>query len=149
MGTVPKWVFRCIEHYLYNYFDEKHKLEQDKQDIIESSPPEMEPGGGGKSRHGDPTAAKGTKLSSGNIYEREQWLSIVDDIVADFKGTDYEPLIQKRYFDELGPTQICNELHIGRTTMFEWRDIVVSHGVNLAIAKGLVKYSDLRVKKTS
>ncbi|AEE95767.1 DUF1492 domain-containing protein [Mahella australiensis] len=146
MGVVPKWVFRCIEHYLYNYFDEKRQLEHDKQDIIESSPPELEPGGNGKSRHGDPTAIKGIKVSSGDIRMRELWLSIVDDILADYRGTEYEALIQKRYFDQLGYTQICMELNISQPTFFRWRNEIVEHGINLAISKGLVRYNDLRRK---
>lgn len=147
---VPDWAFRCVEKYLYNYDDEKQKLEEEKEDIIESSPPEFEVGGKGRSRKSDPTALKTVKmLSDPSIVEREQWLSIVADVLEDFKDTEYWGLIQKRYFEKKPPTMVYMELHIQKTTMYEWRDEIVNHGIDLAIAKGLVTYHDLRLRKVS
>lgn len=60
------------------------------------------------------------------------------------EGKNYTGLIQKKYFDELGEEQVCDELKIERTTYFKWKKDVLRHGLLLAAAIGLIKYDELR-----
>ncbi|WP_026486696.1 DUF1492 domain-containing protein [Caldanaerobius polysaccharolyticus] len=152
MRLEPGWAIKTLEHYLYNYYDEVRKLHEMKEEIIMSSPAQFqEVGGGGISRHSDPTALKGIKLTTNaEIVRREKWLRVVRDLVEDMKiidkreGKNYTGLIQKKYFDELGEDQICDELHIEHTTYHQWKKDILRHGLLLATALGLIKYEELR-----
>lgn len=152
MRLEPSWAVKTLEHFLYNYYNELRELHDMKQNIIESSPAQFEEvGGGGISRHSDPTALKGIKLTTNKeIVRREKWLKVVKDLIDDMKvidkreGKDYTGLIQKKYFDELGEEQVCDELKIERTTYFKWKKDILRHGLLLAAAIGLIKYEALR-----
>lgn len=123
-----------------------------KRDIIESSPAQFtEIGGNGVSHSNNPTELKGIKLATNQeIIRKEKWLRVVKDLVEDMKvidkreGKKYVGLIQKKYFDELGENQVCEELNIERTTYFKWKKDILRHGLMLATALGLIKYEELR-----
>lgn len=152
MRLEPDWAVKTLEHFLYNYYNEVRVLRDMKQNIIESSPSQFtEIGGNGISHHSDPTALKGIKLSTNKeIVRREKWLKVVKDLVEDMKEIDkrenksYTKFIQKKYFDELGENQICDELHIEHTTYHQWKKDILRHGLMLAAAIGLIKYEELR-----
>lgn len=152
MRLEPGWAVKTLEHFLYNYYNELRELRDMKQNIIESSPSQFtEIGGNVISHHSDPTALKGIKLSTNKeIVRREKWLKVVKDLIDDMKvidkkeGKNYTGLIQKKYFDELGENQICDELHIEHTTYHQWKKDILRHGLILAVAIGLVKYEELR-----
>ncbi|WP_286680115.1 DUF1492 domain-containing protein [Tepidanaerobacter sp. EBM-49] len=156
MKLGPDWAVRTLEHFLYNYFDELRQLQEMKNDIIDASPIQSEFVDGKTRKPGDPTAAKGVKLASNrDIIKKERWLKVVKDVLKYAEaydkayGTKYSMLINKKYFDELGEEQICNELNIDRSTFYAWKKEILSMGINLAAAMGLVRYEDfLKKSKT-
>lgn len=149
MKLGPDWAVRTLEYFLYNYFNELRKLQEIKNDIIDTSPMQGEYIDGKVKRPADPTAIKGVNLASNkDIIKKEKWLKVVKDVIKNAEiydklhGTKYCMLINKKYFDELGEEQICNELNIDRSTFYAWKKEILSMGINLAAAIGLVKYDD-------
>lgn len=152
MRLEPGWAIKTLEHFLYNYYDEVRKLHEMKRNIIESSPAQFqEAGGGGVNYMSNPTELKGIKLASNkDIIEKEKWLKVVKDVIKNAEihdklyGTKYFMLINKKYFDELGEEQICNELNIEHTTFYNWRRDIIQQGINFATAIGLITYKDFQ-----
>lgn len=157
MRLEPAWAVRALEHYLYNYFEEKRRLEDMRENIIDSSPARFqEIGGSGINHMTNPTELKAIKLATNKvILEKEKWIKVVTDLIRYAEeydkthGTKYYLLINKKYFDELGEEQICNELNIERATYYFWRKEILRMGINLATAIGLIEYKDfLKKSKT-
>ncbi len=137
-------LYKIIEWHLYNYDETKRWLEEYKNDIINTSPPELTIGGGGsgQSHHSDPTALKTLKLTKKEVLEKEKWLQVIDKVrqhFTDEKGR----LLNMKYEEELGNEHIAMELHIDRATYYRWRNEIVLFTAMLAQKYGLIDIEKL------
>lgn len=139
MGILSRQTYKKIEYYLYNYYNIRREVEQEKRDIIEAGGRDILEWGGGISYHSDPTATRAIKLTRPELVEKEKWLKVVEGTIQHFQGTDKGKLLQKKYFDELGERHICQELHIERATYYNWRNEIVLYAALLAAQEGLIK----------
>ena len=139
MGVLDRHIYKKIEWYLYNYYNIRREVEQEKGDIIESGGRDIVEWGGGISYHSDPTASKAIKLVRPDIVEKEKWLEVIEGTIQHFQGTEKGRLLQKKYFDQLGERHICRELHIERTTYYRWREEIVIYAALLAVQYGLIR----------
>ena len=142
-----------LEHYFFNYYQVLFEVKKRIDDIIHSSPAKyVETGGGGVSHNSNPTELKAIKIAMDEeLTEKQQWLKIVRDVVADMKYIDeknktkYAVLIQKRYFDELADNHVQKQLGLQYRSQYkEMKDVIFLEGIMLAIASGLIDYDDIR-----
>ncbi|ABB15076.1 prophage LambdaCh01, phage transcriptional regulator, RinA family [Carboxydothermus hydrogenoformans Z-2901] len=133
-------IYKKIEWYLFNYFNIRREINEYRDEVLNSGRQLIEQGGGGISRHSDPTALKAIKLASNAEIEKyEKWIKVIEKVIEHFKGTEKGKLLQMRYFDEYAERYICNKLHIERTTYFTWKNEIVLYTAMLAIQYGLIK----------
>jgi len=142
-----------LEHYFFNYYQVLFEVKKRIDDIIHSSPAKyVETRGGGVSHNSNPTELKAIKIAMDEeLTEKQQWLKIVRDVVADMKYIDeknktkYAVLIQKRYFDELADNHVQKQLGLQYRSQYkEMKDVIFLEGIMLAIASGLIDYDDIR-----
>lgn len=139
MSVLERQTYKQVEWYLYNYHAVRWEVQEAKEDIINSGGRNYSEYGGGQSYRSDPTAAKAMRLCKENILGYERWLKVVESVLKRYDGQPQGDLIQKKYFDELGEVEICQELHIERTTYYRWREEIVLYAAMLAIQEGLIK----------
>jgi len=139
MGVLDRHIYKKIEWYLYNYYNIRREVEQEKGDIIESGGRDIVEWGGGISYHSDPTANKAVKLTRPDLIEKGKWLKVIEGTIQHFEGTEKGRLLQKKYFNQLGEKHICRELHIERATYYNWRNEIVLYAALLAVQEGLLK----------
>lgn len=151
MKKLPKR--NVLEYYFFNYYQVLFVVKKRIDDIIHSSPAKyIEAGGGGVSHNSNPTELKAIKIAMDEeLTEKQQWLKIVRDVVADMKYIDeknktkYAVLIQKRYFDELADNHVQKQLGLQYRSQYkEMKDTVLLEGVLLAAASGLITYDEIR-----
>lgn len=143
MSVLERQTYKQVEWYLYNYFRLRREVQEAKEDIVNSGGRDYMEYGGGQSYRSDPTASKAMRLCKDEITGYERWLKVVEQVLKRYDGDPRGGLIQKKYFDELGEVQTCQELHIDRSTYYRWREDVVTYAAMLAIQEGLVKISSI------
>ena len=132
---------RIVANYIINYPELKQQYEQDREMILENSPPP--PDGMPKgSTTGNRTASAGVALAS--LAVTETWLKVVDELSAGLNDDDKLLLKLKRTHREYVRGNsvkelIARELKVSiRTTFNRWQGIL-EQGRELAVKRGLLR----------
>ena len=132
---------RIVANYIINYPELKQQYEQDREMILENSPPP--PDGMPKgSTTGNRTASAGIALAS--LAVTETWLKVVDELAAGLNDDDKLLLKLKRTHREYVRGNsvkelIARELKVSiRTTFNRWQGIL-EQGRELAVKRGLLR----------
>jgi len=132
---------RIVANYLINYHEIKQQYEQDRERILENSPPPPDgmPRG---STTGNRTASAGIALAS--LAVTEVWLRVAEELVAGLNGDELLLLELKRTHKEhikgnSVKQLIARELKVSiRTTYNRWQGIL-EKGQELAVRRGLLR----------
>ena len=141
LADVFKQEKQIVSNYLINYFEIKQQCEQDRERILENSPPPADgmPRG---SITGSRTASAGIALAS--MAVTETWLRVITELVAGLNNDELLLLELKRTHREhiRGNSVkqiIARELKVSiRTTYNRWQ-VILSRGQELAVRKGLLR----------
>lgn len=134
--------YKKIEHYLYSHFEISEQLEIETEDIIY----------GCKSSHlGEET---GASISTANeskveraalqlveLHEQEvnKWVEVINNILNDFKGTEYEKLIDLTYNKQYRITKIIRILNLEKSAYYERKNDVIMQVALIAATRGLIE----------
>ena len=132
---------KIVESYLINYHDIKQQYEQDRERILENSPPPPDgmPRG---STTGNRTASAGIALAS--LAVTETWLKVTKELVAGLSDDDKLLLNLKQTHKEYVRGSSVKKLivmEIGvsmRTVYNRWQGIL-EQGKTLAVKRGLLR----------
>lgn len=138
MGVLDRKLFKLLEWHLYNYWHIKQEIQEYRESVLSSSPPEIGEWGGGVSYHSDPTAMKAIKLLKPSILEKEKWVMVVEKTIAHFYKEDKGKLIRLKYFEQKNRKYICEKLHIERRTYYTWINEIILYMALLAQKYGLI-----------
>jgi len=132
---------QIVENYLINYNDIKQQYEQDKERILENSPPPPDgmPRG---STTGNRTASAGIALAS--LAVTETWLKVVDELVAGLSDDDKLLLELKQTHKEYVRGNsvkklIVMELGVSMRTVYNRWQSILDRGRELAVKRGLLR----------
>jgi len=130
-----------VANYLINYFEIKLQYEQDRERILENSPPPPDgmPRG---STTGNRTASAGIALAS--LAVTETWLRVVRELIADLS---YDELLlfelkrthEKHVSGKSTKQIIAKELGVNVKTVYNRWQGILEKGQELAIRRGLLK----------
>jgi len=130
-----------VANYLINYHDIKHQYEQDRERILENSPPPPDgmPRG---STTGNRTASAGIALAS--LAVTETWLQVVKELVAGLNDDDKLLLGLKRTHKDYvrGSSVkklIVMELGVSMRTVYNRWQVILEQGRTLAVRRGLLR----------
>lgn len=118
--------FRLIEAELYNYNETLAEIEEEKKDIIDTSPSELS----SKSGPGKPTESKAVRMATSKaILEAERRTKAIADVLKMLEACN-EPnklkLLKLKYFEnKYTDMGIQDELNIGRATFYRWRKEII------------------------
>lgn len=100
----------------------------------------------GKGGHGDPVARQAELLAEADKIMREApvWARIVEETGRHFAGHGQLGEFYRLYYAigmEFG--YIAEEMGVEKTTMYHWRDLIVTRAALLAIEAGLVHMTEI------
>lgn len=134
--------YKKIEHYLYSHFETSEQLEIEIEDIIY----------GCKALHLGEEIGASMSTSNESKVERAaiqlidlkeseelQWTEVIKDVLNDFKGTEYEILIDLTYNKQFRVTKIVRMLNIEKSAYYDRRSDVVMQVALIAASRGLIK----------
>ena len=141
LADVFKQEKQIVANYLINYFEIKLQYEQDRERILENSPPPPDgmPRG---STVGNKTASAGIALAS--LAVTETWLQVVDELVIGLSYDDRLLLRLKRTHEKhiSGKSTkqiIAKELGVNVKTVYNRWQGILEKGQELAIRRGLLR----------
>lgn len=132
---IDKKVYKYIDYELQHYEDNKKKLEEIREEILEASPlpPDGQPKGQGSTSN--PTEQKAVKLiSSVALVKIEKTLNSIDK-VYDRLEQDYKNFFDWNYKKGVGIVRTCQEVNISERTFYNMRDKIV---YNVGMELGLI-----------
>ena len=132
---IDKKVYKYIDYELQHYEDNKKKLDEIREEILEASPlpPDGQPKGQGGTSN--PTEQKTVKLiSSVAIMKIEKTIQAIDK-VYDCLETDYKTFFDWNYKKNAGIVRTCQEVGIAERTFYNMRDKIV---YNVGMELGLI-----------
>ena len=131
---------QIVASYLINYLELKQQYEQDRERILENSPPPPDGMPRGSSV-GNKTASAGIALAS--LAVTEVWLKVVEELVAGLNDDDKLLLRLKRTHEKhvSGKSKkiIAKELGVNVKTVYNRWQGILSRGQELAVKSGLLR----------
>lgn len=132
---------------MYSHFEESEQLELKQEDIIY----------GCKAMHlGEETGASMSTTNQSKVENaalqlielREdknvKWINVIKEVIDEFKGTEYEKLIELTYNKQYQMPKILRLMNVERTGYYDRKNDVIMQVALRASAKGLI---DNKVKK--
>ena len=132
---------QIVANYSINYFEIKLQYEQDRERILENSPPPADGMPRGSSV-GNKTASAGIALAS--LAVNETWLKVVEELVAGLCDDDKLLLRLKRTHEKhvSGKSTkqiIAKELGVNVRTVYNRWQGILEEGRTLAVRRGLLR----------
>ena len=141
LADIFKQEKQIVSNYLINYPELKKQYEQDRERILENSPPPADgmPRG---STTGNRTASAGIALAS--LAVTETWLKVVDELVTGLNDDDKLLLRLKRTHEKhvSGKSTkkiIAKEFGVDVKTVYNRWQGILSRGQELAVKRGLLR----------
>lgn len=127
---LEKEVYKYIDYELHHYEENKKKLEEIRNDIIESSPMPQDGQPSGKGFTGNPTEKKAIKLiTSVAIMKLEDNVIAIDNVYHKLTE-DYKRFFDLNYKNKVGIVRTCIEASISEKTYYRWRDSIIEMVAN-------------------
>lgn len=147
MPMIPKRIHKVVEWHLRNAnciranaFAEAEQLRARARE--QPTPPEVPIKGKGKT--GDPVGRAAQLMAEADKIQREApvWAQVVEETRAHYTQSATLGEFYRLYFAiGLDFPYIAQEMGVEKTTLYHWREQVVTHAAMLAIEKGLVRMS--------
>lgn len=144
---LEKKIYKKIESYMYNHFEEVEQLELKQEDIIYGCKSQhLGEETGGSIGNSNESKVENAALQLLELKEDKnaKWVETIQDVIDEFKGTEYEQLVELTYNKQYQLPKILRLMHIEKTCYYKKRDDVVMQVALKAAFKGLINN---RVKK--
>lgn len=133
--------YKKIEHYLYSQFETSEQLELRADDIIYGcKATHLGEETGGSIGNSNESKVEHAALQLVELQESEdaRWVEVINTVLAQFKGTEYERLIDLTYNKQFRVTKIIRMLNIEKSAYYERRNDVIMQVALIAASKGLI-----------
>lgn len=127
-----------IEWHLFRYKEHLHNAKFIEEKIINAYSSFDISLGGRTNIHSDTTASKALKLCNNND-EDTKWVSVIQKVYKRFEGTGIDKLLEERYFNKRSINDVMLNLHIEKTTIYRWREELLTYTMILAVQEKLIK----------
>lgn len=139
---LEKKIYKKIESYMYNHFEEAEQLELEQEDIIYGCKSQHlgEEIGGSMSNSNqskvENAALQLVELKEDNNYK---WVCVIQEAIDEFKGTEYEKLIDLTYNKQYQMPKILRIMNVERTGYYDRKNDVIMQVALKASSKGLIE----------
>lgn len=139
---LEKRIYKKIEHYLYSYFEESEQLEIEKDDIIygcKASHLGEETGGSMSTSNESKVESAAIQLLELQERENTKWVEVINCVIDEFKGTEYEKLIDLTYNKQYRVTKIIRMLNLEKSAYYERKNDVIMQVALIAATRCLIE----------
>lgn len=144
---LEKRIYKKIESYMYSHFEESEQLELKKEDIIYGCKPKhLGEETGASMSNSNESKVENAALQLIELREDKnvKWINVIQEVIDEFKGTEYEKLIELTYNKQYQMPKILRLMNVERTGYYDRKNDVIMQVALRASAKGLI---DNKVKK--
>ena len=137
MSALDRKTYKTIEWHFYHYSEVKQQAETDREEILGAASYAIEASG-----------VRGTDTSdkTGNIVLRLEesrtnadWCAVVEATVARYRDSPLGMLINMIYVEKQGVYRICDKMSIDRSTLYNWKQEIITYAAMKACEKKLVE----------
>ena len=139
---LEKRIYKKIEHYLYSWFEESEQLKIETDDIIygcKSSHLGEETGGSMCTSNESKVERAALQLVELHEQEANKWVEVINNVLNDFEGTEYEKLIDLTYNKQYRVTKIIRMLNLEKSAYYERKNDVIMQVALIAATRGLIE----------
>lgn len=136
MAILPSKTYKKIEWYLYHYQELKKEIEEKKKDAILAADYSYRVGAVQSSGRSDKTGNAVLKMDE--LKRQEDWCEVVERTISKYEGSELGQVLYLAYWKKCQPGEICNKLHIDRSTFYKWRKEVITYAAMRAYGKNLI-----------
>lgn len=136
MAILPRKTYKKIEWYLYHYRELKKEIEERKQDVILAADYSYSAGAVQSSGTGDRTGNAVLKMEE--LKKQEAWCEVVERTISKYEGSELGQVLCLVYLQKRRPGEICDKLHIDRSTFYKWRKEIITYAAMRAYGKNLI-----------
>ena len=148
MPMIPKRIHKIVEWHLRNAnciranaFMEAEKL----REMARAQSPQPEVSIKGKGGHGDRVARAAQLMAEADKIQREApvWSAIVEETRAYYANVRSLGEFYRLYYSiGLDFAYVAQEMGVEKTTLYNWREQIVTHAALRAVEKGLVSMQE-------
>lgn len=139
---LDKNIYKKIEHYLYTHFESKEQLAIDEDDIVFGCKGQHlgeETGGSMSTNNESKVERAAIQLADLHDSEESKWSMVMQQVLNDFKDTEYEKIIDLTYNRQIRVTKILMIMHIEKSAYYERRNDIITQVALRASASGLIE----------
>lgn len=136
MAILPSKTYKKIEWYLYHYQELKKEIEEKKKDVILAADYSYRVGAAQSSGRSDKTGNAVLKIDE--LKRQEDWCEVVERTISKYEGSELGQVLYLAYWKKYQPGEVCNKLHIDRSTFYKWRKEVITYAAMRAYGKNLI-----------
>lgn len=134
--------YKKIEHYLYSHFEISEQLEIETEDIVygcKASHLGEETGASMSTSNESKVERAALQLIDLHDQEANKWVEVINYVLNEFKGTEYEKLINLTYNKQFRVTKIIRMLNLEKSAYYERRNDVIMQVALIAANRGLIE----------
>ncbi len=139
---LEKRIYKKIESYLYNHFEYNEQLEIKQEDIIfgcKSQHLGEETGGSMSTTNESKVENAALQLVELKEDKKYKWVCVIKEAIEEFKGTEYEKLIDLTYNKQYQMPKILRLMNVERTGYYDRKNDVIMQVALKASGKGLIE----------
>ena len=138
MAILSREIIKEIESHFYGYQIDRRWVEERKQEIAESIDYSQQLAKAANSSPADTTYIHAVEIDK-NVGQLQKWIRVVDETIKKFKDTPHMQLMTMLYTERQGEVKICDALYIDRSTLYRWKDQILTYAAMKACGAGLIE----------
>ncbi len=136
MAILPRKTYKKIEWHLYHYQQLKEEIKVKKEDVILAADYSYSAGAVQSGGTGDRTGNAVLKMDE--LKNQEAWCEVVEKTMGKYEGSELGQVLCLAYMQKRRPGEICDKLHIDRSTFYKWRKEIITYAAMRAYGKNLI-----------
>lgn len=138
MAAISRKNYKTIEWHFYNYDEIKRQTLQTKEDIIHASNYSADISGIHGTGISDKTGNTVVEID-GVIRKNTDWCEVIEATIEKYKEIPIGMIIKMVYVKKLCSQRICDNLHIDRSTLYNWKLEIITYAALKACEKKLIE----------
>ena len=136
MAAFSRKIYKTIEWHFYHFGEVKQQAEMDREDIFGAANYAIEASGIRGTDTSDKTG--NTVLRLEESQANADWCAVVEATVERYRDSPLGMLINMIYVEKQGVYRICDKMSIDRSTLYNWKEEIVTYAALKACEKNLI-----------